>query len=132
MMSDLPIERLGYRHWLFSNCVVEYFDPFFGTIHRSSEFRWAFLFTCMTTRAVHIKIVPSMDTGSWVMVIERFVARCRTPSVVWSDNYTNFVGAEKEVMLCVQSWNRQAPALLVHMGTKLKYNPPGALHPGGF
>ena len=32
-------------------------------------------------------------------------------------------------MLCVESWNRQAPAFLVHKGIKWKYNPPGA--PGG-
>ena len=54
-----------------------------------------------------------------------------TPSVVWSDNGTNFVGSEKEFILCVQSWNRQAPALLVHKGIKWNYNPPGAPHHGG-
>ena len=31
-------------------------------------------------------------------------------------------------MLCAQSWNRQAPALLVHKGIKWKHNPPGGQH----
>ena len=43
------------------------------------------------------------------MGIERFVARCCTPSVIWSDNGTIFVGAEIEHLNCVQSCNTQAP-----------------------
>ena len=34
-------------------------------------------------------------------------------------------------MLCVQSWIRQATALLVQEGIKRKHNPPGAQHLGG-
>ena len=72
----------------------------------------------MTTRAVHIEIVSSMDTSSCVMGIERFFARRGTPSVIWSDNGTNFVGAEKELLNCIQSWNDQAPPELAKKGIK--------------
>ena len=88
--------------------------------------RWAFLFTCMTTRAVHIKTDPSLNTGFCVMGIERFIARCRTPCLVCLDNRTAF--AEKELMLWAESWNRQAPSLVVHEGVEWKYTPPGAPH----
>ena len=70
----------------------------------------------MTTRAVHIEIVSFMDTSSCVMGIERFNARRGTPSVIWSDNGTNFVGAEKELLNCIQSWNGQAPPELAKKG----------------
>ena len=93
--------------------------------------RWCFLFTRMTTRAVHIEIVSSMDTSSCVMGIERFIARRGTPSVIWSDNGTNFVGAEKELLNCIQSWNGQAPPELAKKGFKWKFNPPAAPHQGG-
>ena len=56
---------------------------------------------------------------------ERFMTCRSTPSVVLSDSGTNFVGAEKEVLLCVGSWNRQAPSLLVHNGIEWKCNPAG-------
>ena len=131
MMSDLPAERLGYRQPPFSNCGVDYFGPFHVTIRRSSEKRWGFLFTCLTTRAIHIELVPSMDTSSCVMAIERFISRRGTPSITWSDNGTNFVGAEKELLLCIKNWNAEAPLSLVHKGIKWKYNPPSAPHQGG-
>ena len=118
MMSDLPAERLGYRQPPFSNCGLDYFGPFHVTIRRSSEKRWGFLFTCLTTRAIHIELVPSMDTSSCVMAIERFISRRGTPSIIWSDNGTNFVEAEKELLLCIKNWNAEAPLLLVHKGIK--------------
>ena len=130
MMSDIPAERLGYRQPPFSNCGVDYFGPFHVTIRRSSEKRWGFLFTCFTTRAFQIELVPSMDTSSCVMAIERFNSRRRTPSIIWSDNGTNFVRAEKEVLLSIKNWNAEASLSLVHKGIKWKYNPPSAPHQG--
>ena len=103
MMSYFPAERLDYRQPPFSKCSVDDFGPFHVTIRRSSEKRWCFLFTCLTTRAIHVQLVPFMDTSSCVMAIERFISRRRTPSKIWSDNGTNFVGAEKELFLCVKN-----------------------------
>ena len=130
-MSDLPIERLGYRQAPFNNCGVDYFGPFHVTIRRSLEKRWAFLFTCLTTRAIHIEVVPSMDSSSCVMGVERFIARRGTPSKIWFDNGTNFVDVEKELLLCTRAWNDLAPALHVHKGIEWKYNPPSSPHHGG-
>ena len=101
-------------------CVVDYFGPFYMTVHRSIEKRWAFLLTCMNTRAVHIETGLSVDTGSCALKIEKFIARHSAPSVVWSDNGTNLDGAEKELLLCVQSWHRQAPVLLIQKENKWK------------
>ena len=131
MMAELPVERLGYRQPRFTNCGVVFFGPSYVSISRSSEKRLCFRFTCMTTRDVHIKVVSSMDTSSCVMRIERFIARRGTPSVIWSDNGTNFVGAEKELLNCIQSWNGQAPPELAKNDIRWKFNPPAAPHHGG-
>ena len=130
-MADLPIERLGYKQPPFSNTVVDYFGPFLVPIRRSTEKRWGFLFTCLTTRAVHIEVVPSLDTSSSVMGVERFIARQGTPTTIMSDNGTNFVSAQKELLACVESWNKLAPAVFVQKGIKWKLNPPSAPHHGG-
>ena len=64
MMSDLLRERLAFKKPPFSNTDIDYFGPFFVSVKRSTEKRWGFLFACLTTRAVHFEVVPSMDTRS--------------------------------------------------------------------
>ena len=81
-MADLPEERLAFAWRPFTNTGLDYFDPFYVSVKRSTEKRWGFLFTCLTTRAVHFEVVPSMDTSSCVMGIERFVYRRGIPSVI--------------------------------------------------
>ena len=93
IISDLPKERLAHQSPPFTNSSVDYFGPFYVTVHRTTEKRWGFLFTCLTTRAVHVEIVTSMDTSSCVMGVERFVSRRGTPAMIWSDNGTIFIGA---------------------------------------
>ena len=132
MMSDLSRERLAYREPRFSNTGMDYFGPFCVSVKRSTEKRWGFLFTCLTTRAVHFEVVPSMDTSGCVMGIERFAARRGTPSVLWSDNGTNFIASDKELLQNVRNWNHQVlTESLVKKGIKWKFNPPSAPHHGG-
>ena len=102
-ISNLPVERLGHKQPPFNPTGVDYFGPLYVPVRRSTEKRWGFRFTCLTTRAVYLEIVPSLDTSSCVMDIERFISRRGTPSTIWSDNGTNFVGAEKELLACIKS-----------------------------
>ena len=132
IMSDLPKERLAYQSPPFTNTGVDYFGPFYVTVRRTTEKRWGFLFTCLTTRAVHVEIVTSMDTSSCVMGVERFVSRRGTPAMIWSDNGTNFIGAEKELRESIEKWNVvNIAAELAHKGIKWRFNPPSAPHQGG-
>ena len=132
MMADLPRERLAFGSPPFTNTGVDYFGPYYVAVKRSTEKRWGFLFTCLTTRAVHFEVVPSMDTSSCVMGIERFVSRRGVPSVIWSDNGTNFTASDKELLQNIRRWNQQfLTDTLVKKGIKWKFNPPSAPHHGG-
>ena len=133
IVADLPRERLAFKEPPFSNTGIDYFGPFFVSVKRSTEKRWGFLFTCLTTRAVHFEVVPSMDTSSCVMGIERFCARRGIPSVIWSDNGTNFVASEKDLLSNINNWNQHTVSdALVKKGIKWwKFNPPSAPHHGG-
>ena len=52
--------------------------------------RWCCLFTCLTTRAVHVEVVPSLEAESCLAAITRFIARRGKPNIVLIDNGTNF------------------------------------------
>ena len=80
IMSDLPVERLGYKQPPFNHTAVDYFRPLYFPVRRSTEKRWGFFFTCLATRAEHLEIVPYLDTNSCVKGNERFIARRGTPS----------------------------------------------------
>ena len=132
IMSDLPRERLAFQEHPFTNTGIDYFCPFYVAVKRSTEKRWGFLFTCLSTRAVHFEVVPSMDTNSCVMGIERFAARRGVPFVLWSDNRTNFIASEKELLQNVSAWNQQILSeALVKKRIHWKFNPPSAPHHGG-
>ena len=95
IIADPLVERFAYESPHIANTGNDYFGPFYVTIRLTTMNRWGCLFTCLTTRTVHVEIVRSMDAISCVKGIERFVARLGTPVVIWSDNGTNFVGSER-------------------------------------
>ena len=103
IMSDLP--KSAYQSPFFTNTSVDYLGAFYVTVRRTIEKKWGFLFSCLTTRAVHVEVVTSMDTSSCVMGVERFVSRRGTLEMIWSDNGTNFIGAEKELRESIEKWN---------------------------
>ena len=104
-MADLTKARLAYQSPAFTNTGVDYFGAFYVTVRWTNEKRWRFLFTCLTTRAVNVEVVPSMDTRSCVMGVERFVSRRGKPAMIWSDNRTNIIGAEKDLGEIIEKWN---------------------------
>ena len=52
-----------------------------------------------------------MDMNSCVMGIERFLAQEIT-RVLWSDNGTIFIATERQLSLCIPSWNQKLIASL--------------------
>ncbi|XP_026733916.1 uncharacterized protein LOC113498174 [Trichoplusia ni] len=118
--GDLPSERLQHHQFPFACTAVDYFGPMQVTIGRRVEKRWVALFTCLTTRAVHLELAPSLSASSMIMALRRMAARRGTPRTLFSDNGTNFVGANKEL---------EAAAL--EKGIKWKFIPPGSPNMGG-
>ena len=61
---------------------------------RGQQKAWICLFTCAVYRAVHIELVSSLSTQEFLASLRRFMGRRGRPSIMYSDNGLNFVGAD--------------------------------------
>lgn len=131
-MADLPPVRLNTTRRGFVNCGVDYFGPMEVTIGRRREKRWGVLFTCLSTRAIHLELAASLSADSAILALRRLVARRGCPAVILSDCGTNFVGANNELRVALRALDRDVlcDAALAR-GIDWRFNPPGAPHMGG-
>lgn len=97
-MGQLPRCRLEYGVHPFTYTGVDYFGPMEVAVGRRREKRYGVLFTCMTCRAVHLDVAASLSTDSFLMAWRRFVSRRGVPKEMFSDNRTNFRGADAEMV----------------------------------
>jgi hypothetical protein len=119
IMGDLPSTRTDITR-PFSNVGVDYTGHFSlkCTGHRSTKYNkvYAAFFVCFVTKATHIEIVEDMTTEAFINAFERFYSRRGIPRKVYSDNGSNFCGAEKIVESKYDvEWER-ITALTPHIG----------------
>ena len=108
IMADLPKERLVPYEPPFTYTGVDFFGPFFVKRGRSSVKVYACIFVCFNSRAIHIEDVSSLGTDTFIQALRRFISNRGSPKRIWSDNGTNFRGAEKELRLSIQNWNQES------------------------
>ncbi|KAK7912513.1 hypothetical protein WMY93_012724 [Mugilogobius chulae] len=130
-MADLPPSRLRILKPAFFSTGVDCFGPYSVKIGRRSEKRWGIIFKCMTTRAVHIELLSSMDTDSFLLSMRRFIARRGKPFELISDQGTNFRGGERELREAFATLTPDLQAQLASQQIHWKFNPPNAPHFGG-
>ena len=91
-MADLPQERCTEAA-PFTYCDVDMFGPLIIKERK----HYGALFTCFSSRAVHIEVTNSLDADSFILALCRFMAGRGTVRSIWSDNGTNLVGARNEL-----------------------------------
>ncbi|KAL0859420.1 hypothetical protein ABMA27_010599 [Loxostege sticticalis] len=119
-----PPCRLAHHHRPFTFTGVDYFGPLTTTVGRSTQKVYVALFTCLTTRAVHLEMAASLSTDSAVMALRRMAARRGCPTEMWSDNGTNLQGAAKELTQATEEEAKKK-------GISWRFIPPGAPFMGG-
>ncbi|XP_044573746.1 uncharacterized protein LOC123257846 [Drosophila ananassae] len=88
-MGPLPEDRLEANGWPFKFTGLDYFGSLFVTVGRRTEKRWVALFTCLTTRAIHLEMAHDLSTDSCIIAMRNFMFR-RGPLVrIRSDNGKN-------------------------------------------
>ncbi|KAI3374627.1 hypothetical protein L3Q82_021202, partial [Scortum barcoo] len=137
-MADLPPDRLSTEP-PFTYVGLDVFGPWIVTTRRTrggqvNSKRWAVLFTCMTTRAVHIELIESMETSSFINALRRFFALRGPVKQIRSDcmSGTNFTGACKELhMVLTDPKEPNVRRYLGEEGCTWIFNPPHSSHMGG-
>ena len=132
IMSDLPEERTAVNQPPFYNTGVDLFGPFYVKVHRSQEKRYGVIFTCLTTRAVHLEVAHSLDASSFINALTRFTARRGPITYLRSDRGTNLTAADQELKNALLSLEKDNFSnLLLSKGIQWAFNTPHASHHGG-
>ena len=102
-MGALPATRMAVVKPVFYHTSIDYFGPLIVVFGRNKTVkRYGALFTCLTKREVHIKVVESLSTPDFINKLRRFISVRGCPHSVFSDNGTNFRGAEAELRQSTQ------------------------------
>lgn len=132
MMAALPAFRTTAYEPCFTHTGVDYFGPLSIKRGRAVVKRWGALFTCLNSRAVHLELASTLETDCFLNLLRRFVNRRGAPKFIYSDNGTNFVGAEREIREAIEHWNqKQISNELLQRGIQWVFQPPKASHASG-
>ena len=105
-MADLPLDRVEPSP-PFSYCAVDFFGPFLIKEKRSKVKRYGVIFTCMTSRSVHLEMANLLDTSSFINALCRFLNRRGPIRQLRCDQGTNFVGARNELKAALKELDQE-------------------------
>lgn len=133
-LADLPAERLSCEP-PFTYCGVDFFGPFYVKMGRSELKRYGVVFSCLSSRAVHLEVACSLSTDSFINAYRRFVCRRGSARQIFCDQGTNLVGGSnelREALLQMQSDHLQREFAKNGCDwVDFRFNPPHASHFGG-
>ncbi|XP_058804735.1 uncharacterized protein LOC131671935 [Phymastichus coffea] len=99
-MADLHGSRVTEAP-AFSKTGVDFFGPILikekKDRNRSFIKTYGCVFVCMASKAVHIELATDLSTEGFLSAFRRFISRRGIPTDVFSDNGTNFLGANREL-----------------------------------
>lgn len=140
IMGNLPKLRVDQPMRSFENAGVDYAGPIMMKINsrRNSPLQKAYvcIFVCLATKAVHIELVCDLTTDAFIAALTRFISRRGKCKNMYSDNGTNFVGANRKLCKLAQLLTSTAHKERVSNAITLKditwhFIPPRSPHFGG-
>ncbi|XP_030208539.1 uncharacterized protein LOC115556311 [Gadus morhua] len=130
-MADLPPERVEPSP-PFTFCGMDCFGPFLTKQGRKENKRYGLLFTCFSSRAIHIEMLDGMSTDALINGLRCFIAMRGAVRQIKSDQGSNFVGAKNELKEALKEVD--ADRLAVFLAEKqcdFCMNAPYSSHVGG-
>ena len=106
LMGQIASLRVAAGFPPFSNTAIDMFGPLYIKLNRKTlKEAQVVIFTCMTSRAVHLELVNDKTADAFLMAFRRLASLRGHLRVCWSDCGTNFVGAQSYLKEIMQSWD---------------------------
>ena len=86
-MAPLPTSKV-VRSKAFTNTGLYYFGPLYIRQGKDRVKVWVCLFTCITVRAIHLKLVENMTAEQFLSAVRRFIAPRGKPDQI-IPNFSN-------------------------------------------
>jgi len=100
IMGNLPKQRIKPSR-PFSVCGIDFDGPFMikSSLRRNALMTKGYLcvFVCFATKVIHLELVCDLSTQAFINALKRFTSRRGLCSDIYSDNATNFVGANRRL-----------------------------------
>ena len=131
--ADLPHDRLEDVP-LVSNVGIDCFGTYYvhdGLCTRQTKVTkkmWVLIVVCLTSRAIHLEMLPSLDTSAFRNALSRFSAVRGVSKLIRCDQGTNFLCARKQML------NPDVDSVISELQQhqcEWKVNPAGASHFAG-
>lgn len=130
-MADLPDCRVDPSP-PFSYCGMDCFGPFHVKQGRTEHKRYGLIFTCLSSRAIHIEMLEDLTTDSFINALRCFIGIRGAVRQIVSDQGTNFVGAKNELTKALMEIDKDRLATyLAQKQCEFIMNVPNASHMGG-
>ena len=138
-MGQLPPPRVEIS-LCFVHTGLDYAGPFLlktGHPRRPIPVKgYLAVFVCLMTKGIHLEVVSSKTTLAFVATLKRFVSRRNNPSHIYSDNGSNFVGANNQLkelyhFLSLPDTQDAAKSFLLENRVQWHFIPDRAPHFGG-
>ena len=98
-MADLASFRVTIANKPFQICGTDFLGPILYRQNRSECKAWALLFTCLSTRCLHVEIVTGLDLNNLLLAFLRFTNLRGKVDTNFSDNASTFCAAVNVLLL---------------------------------
>ena len=135
-MANLPPDRTETSP-PFTNVGFDVFGPWEISMRRlrggaANAKRWGLIFTCLSSRAIHIEVLETMDANSFICALQRFFAIRGSVMKLRCDRGTNFVGGKSQLEQAFSEMDQtRVHTFVAEQGCEWISNPPHASHFGG-
>lgn len=130
-MAPLPKERVQPSP-PFTYVGMDGFGPFTVKNGRKETQRHGLIFTCFSSRAIHIELLDDLSADSFINSLRCFMAIRGPVTELYCDRGTNFVGAANEFDTAIKQMDdKKVHQFLIEKQCHFTFNTPHASHAGG-